>query len=88
MTREEAEEFCEGEEGVLFCDGYDDCILGMVSHPEMRVVYNADKMLQSMIEDEEMEMEFSDALEHLAYNIEGAYLGPHTPLYVYGVDNV
>lgn len=84
MTREEAEYACEGEPGVLFTDGYDDCIIGVVHHPEVKIVYDADEMIQSMLEDKEMGMDLDDCLEHMAYNIEGAYLGPHTPLYVYG----
>ena len=50
MTREEAEEACEGEPGVLFCDGYDNCILGFVHHPVCKIVYDGDAMLQAMID--------------------------------------
>ena len=83
MTREEAEEACEGEPGVLFCDGYDNCILGVVHHPVCKVVYDGDAMLQAMVDDWAEDIE--EAMEHMAYNIEGSYVGEHTPLYVYGV---
>jgi len=84
MTREEAEEFCEGEEGVLFADGFDDCILGVVNTPSTKICYNADKMIHSLINKDNLT--FEEATEHFSFNIEGAYIGEYTPLYIWGVD--
>jgi hypothetical protein len=67
------------EEEFLKADGFDDAIIG-VEPSSMRLVYNMDAMLNILISDEEMTEE--DALEHLDYNVYGAYVGEKTPIYI------
>ena len=81
MTREEVQEQWEGEE-LLFCDGFDSCIIGVTGGIEPVVAYDADKMIESLMEDG---LDIDEALEHHSYNISGAYVGPKTPIYVWGV---
>jgi hypothetical protein len=67
------------EEEFLKADGFDDAIIG-VEPSSMRLVYNMDAMLNILVKDEEMTEE--DALEHLDYNVYGAYVGEKTPIYI------
>ena len=80
MTREEAEEACEGEPA-LFVDGFDNCIIG-VSYFPCKVAYNVDLMITFMMQ--ELQIDLDESLEHMAHNIEGAYMGENTPLFIYG----
>ncbi len=69
----------------MFADGYDDCIIGTtriwnVGHV---VVYSIDLIIRKLIEEGASE---GDAWEHFFFNIEGAYVGSHTPLYVMNYD--
>lgn len=65
---------------ILTADGYDDCIMGLTfREDELVALYSAnciiDKLAQDMPEDE--------AAEYFGYNIEGAYMGVKTPLYIW-----
>ena len=46
----------------------------------MRLVYDKSKMVQILIESEEME--YSDAIDHLEYNVYCAYVGEKTPIFI------
>ena len=67
------------EEEFLKADGFDDAIIG-VEPSSMRLVYDMAAMLNILIKDDEMTEE--DALEHLDYNVYGAYVGEKTPIYI------
>lgn len=67
------------DEEFLTPDGLVDALLGVDDH-SMRLVYSKSKIIQILIEQEEMSEE--DALEHYYYNIHGAYVGERTPIYV------
>lgn len=62
---------------LLKADGFDDAIIG-VDTVGSRLVYSVDKVImilksQGLSEDE--------AYEHFEFNIEGAYVGEHTPIW-------
>jgi hypothetical protein len=78
MTLEEIIEMFPDEE-FLKADGFDDAIIG-VEPNSMRLVYNRDKMIGILIEDEEMEE--IDAIEYLEYNTWNAYVGEKTPIFI------
>lgn len=71
------------DDELLTADGLDDAIIGVGyrcgQHP--LVVYSVEKVITILQED--MNMSYADASEYFSYNIEGAWAGPSTPLWVY-----
>ena len=43
-------------------------------------IYDRQKMIEIAVQD--MGMEEVDAIEYLEYNVWGAYVGEHTPIYI------
>jgi hypothetical protein len=74
------------EEGLIFADGFDDCIIGILNIDDVpRVVYDKYAMVNVMrIED--TDLSYDDAVDFLSYNVWGAYLGEATPIYMYTFD--
>ena len=62
---------------LLFADGYDDCIIG-VNDARTCVIYDQQGIIKKLMADG---MDFIDAREYFDFNIGGAYVGPHTPIY-------
>jgi hypothetical protein len=67
------------EEEFLTADGFDNAVIGIESN-SMRLVYDRDKMIGILIEDEELTE--LDAIEYLEYNTWNAYVGEKTPLFI------
>lgn len=83
MTRKEAEEAIGPESTALFCDGFDNCILGIASRygfTEDLIAYDYDKMIAQMTSRNKMTKE--DAVEFFEFNIIGAWVGEGTPIFV------
>ena len=59
-------------------DGFDAAIIGIHIESE-RVIYSKDRMINILMDDD---MEYEDAVEFLAYNVWGAYVGENTPMYI------
>jgi hypothetical protein len=78
MNIEEIIEMFPDEE-FLKADGFDNAIIG-VEPNTMRLVYNRDKMVEILIEDEKMDE--IDAIEYLEYNTWNAHVGDKTPIYI------
>jgi hypothetical protein len=66
------------DEDILFADGFDDAIIG-IDTVGFRVVYSYEMIIEILMSCEDMTYE--DAIDHYSYNIEGAYVGPQTPIY-------
>lgn len=66
------------DEDFLLADGLDSAIIG-VEVNTMRVIYNHDKILSIFMKEGMTE---EDALEHISYNILGAYVGEQTPIFI------
>lgn len=64
---------------MLTADGFDSCLIGKDS--KERAIYDADAMIAVMMERDEMTRE--DAEEYFWFNIDGAYMGEDTPVYVF-----
>lgn len=64
------------EEGLIKADGFDDAIIGVSS--DIRIVYSLDKIIEILQKD----MTEDEAVEFFYFNIESAYVGEKTPLYV------
>ena len=65
------------EEEFLFVDGMDDAIIGLTT--KLIVVYSADECIKILMKD----MLEIEAIEYFNFNIEGAYMGEKTPIYIY-----
>lgn len=65
----------------LLVDGFNDAIIGYEMNG-MRAVYSKYKMVEILMKD----MSEEDAVEFLAYNVWGAYVGDQTPIYVDEMD--
>jgi len=76
---------------MLKLDGYDEAILGeaTVWHPRGEgkgadrvdtLIYSGDRIAEILVAGG---MEFEDAHEFISFNIEGAYVGPDTPIIVW-----
>lgn len=64
------------EEGFLKADGFDDAIIGIWS--EGRLVYSVDKVIEILMKD----MTEQEAIEFYEFNIECAYVGERTPIFI------
>ena len=79
--REEIEAAFELEfPGLLFMDGVDNAIIGMAERDSIPVVaYSIMKILENLVA---RGMAMHEAREFMSFNIEGAFVGEHTPLLV------
>jgi hypothetical protein len=83
MNREKINEFVdeytwgEPDEPVLLADGFDEAFIGLTTS-NIRAVYSIDKIIEILSKD----MSEEDAWEHFHYNIECAYVGEKTPIYI------
>lgn len=65
----------------LFADGFDDAILGLTEVEDgWRVCYDIGRILEVLVVDHDMSAD--EAVEYFDFNIEGAYVGPLTPLFI------
>ena len=65
-------------------DGFDDAIIGFTElwgKEGYIIVYDASKMFQILMGRDGMTS--AEALEYFEYNIQGAYVGEDTPIYVW-----
>lgn len=73
------DEIKESNPEALFADGFDNSILGYDT--KGRVVYSVDSILETLTERDGMSVE--EAQEYFYFNIEGAFVGEYTPIYIY-----
>jgi hypothetical protein len=72
-------------------DGHDDAIIGpamvWTEDGSLRdvLVYDAEKIRETLMKRDGMS--FADAREYIEFNIEGAYMGPHTAILVWPNDD-
>ncbi len=65
----------------LYADGFDDAIIGIGRQfNKTIVVYDESKCLDILIKRDGMTEE--EAIEFFEFNVVGAYVGEHTPIYV------
>lgn len=81
MDRARAEKLAgEIEPGVLFADGHDSALLGIGRQfNTFFAVYSTKKVIAGLIE---QGMDEEEAIEFFAFNIIGAYVGEHTPVFL------
>ncbi len=78
------EEILEIDDDALFADGFDAAIIGSIGIIPLRVVYDAERCIELLIEN--LSCDFDDAREYFEFNCEGAYIGERTPIFVYLLD--
>lgn len=82
----EQEEYAEDDSGAMLIDGFEEAIIGVCdtwdnNNCVRRIVYSGDKIVQQLMNTDGMDEE--EAVEYCCYNIEGAYVGLHTPVIVW-----
>jgi hypothetical protein len=83
MNREEINAFVDEytggdpDEEVLLLDGLDEAFIGLTSN-NIRAVYSINKIIECLSKD----MSEEEAWEYFGYNIECAYVGEKTPIYI------
>ena len=65
---------------MLLADGFEDAVIGYIEgmREAAVVVYDREKCIQILMKD----MSHEEAEEYFAYNVEGAYVGEMTPVYM------
>ena len=63
----------------LFADGFDESIMGYSS--DGKVVYSVDMIVGTLVNRDGMTPD--EAIEYFNFNIECAYVGEYTPIYMY-----
>jgi hypothetical protein len=72
----------ESNPEALKADGFDQAIIGIASRlgqPDI-IAYDVSKIIQILMERDNMEYE--EAQEFFDFNIIGAYMGEHTPIFI------
>ena len=74
---------CDDFDGALLFTGYNEAIIGTAlvwSNIDQvtRVIYSGTKIVEMLMRDSSLTEE--DAVEHISFNMEGAYVGPRTPI--------
>jgi len=68
-------------DGLLLADGFEDALLGIGgAFNQLAAVYDYDKCVDILIKRDGMSME--DAEEWMSFNVCGAYVGEHTPIFL------
>lgn len=71
------------DERPLKMDNFGDCFIGTCctwhgNQQVERLIYSGDKMVDQLTANDAMDVH--DALEYIEFNIQAAYVGPHTPI--------
>lgn len=76
MVDDFADNLGDGE--LLVADGFDAAIIGISEGIEPVVCYDWNKCVEILMKD----MSEEDAIEHMSFNVTGAYVGPRTPVFI------
>ena len=79
MIRDEVVDLAGGDDELLFADGFDDCLLGVVEVFHNTVaLYDKDMVITALVREGMTE---DEAYEWFNFNIVGAYVGEKTPAF-------
>ena len=69
-------------ENILYADGLEDAFIGIIHSKgsQPKACYDYDKCIQILMRPSDMEYE--DAVEYFQFNVEGSYVGQHTPAFI------
>jgi hypothetical protein len=74
------EELQEINPDMLYCDGFEDAILGYVEvFSKTLVLYDKEKCINILMQRDQMT--YDDAIDFFNYNVTGAYVGEYTPAF-------
>ena len=77
------EDFAEIDSNIVLFDGLDKAIIGFgynwASQKDV-AIYSYDKILKILVDRDNMDVD--EAVEYIAFNIVGAYIGEYTPIVV------
>ena len=81
MNRKDIEDlYSDDEPEMLFADGYDGAIEGVVwDGKPTRVVYRMESILEILMD---QGMTYDEASEYFDFNVAGSHMGVYTPLYL------
>ena len=81
MNRKDIEDlYGDDEPNILFADGYDKAIAGVVWDGERtRVVYRTESILKILMD---QGMTYDEASEYFDFYVAGSHMGVYTPLYL------
>jgi hypothetical protein len=85
-TEEKKIKITEMNEEALFADGFGKALVGYArrcGQPTL-AVYDAGKCIEILIE---MGLSRDEAIEHFEFNVVGAWVGDHTPIYMFGFED-
>ena len=68
------------ENECLLADGFDQSLVGVTQGVNPVAIYDVNLMVNHLVDQDGMTEE--DAVEHLEFNVVGAYVGEKTPMYV------
>ena len=72
--------YADDEPEMLFADGYDGAIEGVVwDGKRTRVVYRMESILEILMD---QGMTYDEASEYFDFNVAGSHMGVYTPLYL------
>jgi len=71
---------------MIKAEGFDECILGIAevwdgNERVHRIVYDALEMIQVLMETDDMDRD--EAIEYFEFNIDQAYVGKNTPIFMF-----
>ena len=73
--------YADDEPDIMFADGYDKAIAGVVWDGERtRVVYETEGILGILMDRDNMS--YDEASEFFDFNVAGSYMGVYTPFYM------
>lgn len=62
----------------LVADGFDKAMIGFCS-TSFRLIYSIEKCIEILMKD----MDYTDATEYFSFNVQSAYVGEKTPIWMY-----
>jgi hypothetical protein len=76
------ERLADAYEGLLFADGFDAAIVGVAERcgADAVVVYDTWRCIATLMKRDGLSEE--EALDHFHFNVQGAYVGPRTPMWL------
>ena len=82
------ERLAADEPDLLFADGFDDAIIGVVDRvgQEAFVIYDARRCIEILMRDNR-DMTRANAEEHFSFNVEDSWVGERTPAFLWLSDD-
>lgn len=70
------------ENECLLADGFDSALIGITDGSNPVAVYDTDKCIRCLMEEDDERFSQEDAIEFFYYNVVGSYVGDKTPVFI------